>query len=167
MFSLLVLGAGGNTFAEIRRFRQSQPLKTLRLLGLLSPVDPLPLTIQILNSGLISVNVTGQNTSIIAANDTKLLPVKYLSFSTWGNTEAKWFYDCTNDRNDDKLIEIKQNFTPFERLQLDLFSNYDENTAPVDLKAIKLDFNLVTADFVPRNAILKSRGRISMVKNSF
>lgn len=75
-----VLGAGGNTFNEIRRKRQKDPMKTMRMRHFLSPVDIMPLTIRILKSGNISVAITGQPPFIVA-NDSNVLDVKFLSFS--------------------------------------------------------------------------------------
>lgn len=75
-----VLGAGGNTFNEIRRKRQKDPMKTVRMKNFLSPIDIMPLTIRILKSGNISVAITGQP-PFITAQDANVLDIKYLSFS--------------------------------------------------------------------------------------
>lgn len=74
-----VLGAGGNTFNEIRRQRQSHPLKTMRVKSFLSSTDVMPLTIRITKSGNISVAITGQP-PFIAASDPNVLDIKYISF---------------------------------------------------------------------------------------
>lgn len=42
----LVLGAGANSFCEIRRKKKSQPLKTKRM-EILSPTDPVPIAIRL------------------------------------------------------------------------------------------------------------------------
>lgn len=73
------MGAGGNTFNEIRRQRQKNPLKTIQMLRFLSPTDIMPLTIQILRSGNISVAITGRP-PFITAFDRNVLDVNYLSF---------------------------------------------------------------------------------------
>lgn len=75
-----VLGAGGNTFNEIRRKRQKDPMKTVRMRHFLSPVDIMPLAIRILKSGNISVAITGQP-PFIMTHDSNVLDIKYLSFS--------------------------------------------------------------------------------------
>lgn len=69
-----------NTFNEIRRKRQKDPMKTIRMRHFLSPVDIMPLTIRIHKSGNISVAITGQPPFIVA-HDSNVLDIKYLSFS--------------------------------------------------------------------------------------
>lgn len=76
---LIVLGAGGNTFNEIRRQRQSQPLKTMRMKNFLAPTDLMPLTLRISKAGNISVSITGQP-PFISAMDPNVLDIKYISF---------------------------------------------------------------------------------------
>lgn len=75
----LVLGAGGNTFNEIRRQRQSHPLKTMRVKSFLSSTDVMPLTIRITKSGNISIAITGQP-PFISAYDPTVIDIKYISF---------------------------------------------------------------------------------------
>lgn len=55
-------------------------MKTVRMRHFLSPVDIMPLTIQIVKSGNITVAITGQP-PFIAAHDTNVLDIKYISFS--------------------------------------------------------------------------------------
>lgn len=74
------MGAGGNTFNEIRRKRQKDPMKTIRMRHFLSPIDIMPLTIRIHKSGNISVAITGQQPFIVA-HDSNVLDIKYISFS--------------------------------------------------------------------------------------
>lgn len=81
-----MIGAGGNTFCEIRRQRQTQPLKTLRMRGFLSAIDIVPLTIRLTKTGTISVSVTGQSTPFIEANDSNVIDVKYISFRLFTHT---------------------------------------------------------------------------------
>lgn len=83
---IVVLGAGGNTFNEIRRQRQSQPLKTMRVKNFLSPTDVMPLTVRILKTGNISISITGQP-PFISAFDPNVLDIKYISFR-WCNLTA-------------------------------------------------------------------------------
>lgn len=92
-----VIGAGANTFSEIRKQRKKNPLKTKSTKGVLSPIDPLPLRIRITRQGLIEVGIEGQDLPLMSATDKSIIEVKYLSFSSWGSTMAKWFYDCPSD----------------------------------------------------------------------
>lgn len=76
----IVIGAGGNTFSEIRRQRQKQQLKSVRMKGFLSGIEIIPLTVHIVRNGTISVSVTGQQSPFIAYNDSDVINVQYISF---------------------------------------------------------------------------------------
>lgn len=95
-----VIGAGANTFSEIRKQRKKNPLKTKSTKGILSPIDPLPLRIRITKEGLIEVTIEGQDLPLMSATDKNLINVRYLSFSSWGSSQAKWFYDCPNEEEE-------------------------------------------------------------------
>uniref|UniRef100_A0A182JN83 Neurotransmitter-gated ion-channel ligand-binding domain-containing protein n=2 Tax=Anopheles atroparvus TaxID=41427 RepID=A0A182JN83_ANOAO len=105
----IVLGGGSNSFSQIRLGQKGNPLKTKSSPGLLSPIDALPLRVQIAVNGQIKVyagNLTSEpfmETMLPSRNATTL---QYVSFTTWGTALATWFYDCpapitantTNDR---------------------------------------------------------------------
>lgn len=50
----IVLGGGANTFSEIRRKRKTQALQSVRRKNLLSPLNPIPITIKIAQGTLYS-----------------------------------------------------------------------------------------------------------------
>lgn len=75
----LVLGGGGNTFCEIRRQRQKDPLKTIKIRRFLSATEIMPLTIRVTKSGNISVAIANQ-LPFLSAHDPHVLDIKYLSF---------------------------------------------------------------------------------------
>lgn len=93
----IVLGAGSNTFCEIRRKMRLSSLKTKRILNVLSAVDPTAMNIVLKSDGMIEVRYEGDEEPIISGKDDDVLPIKYISFSSWGMTEAKFFYDCPNE----------------------------------------------------------------------
>ncbi|XP_062556535.1 neuronal acetylcholine receptor subunit alpha-9 [Armigeres subalbatus] len=122
----IVIGAGANTFSEIRKQRKKNPLKTKSTKGVLSPIDPLPLRIRITRQGLIEVGIEGQDLPLMSATDKSIIEVKYLSFSSWGSTMAKWFYDCPSD--DESTTELEEmnpikDLTPREKLLYELQLN--------------------------------------------
>lgn len=75
-----MIGAGGNTFSEIRRQRQSQQLQSVRNKGFLSPIEITPLTIRVMRNGTISVSLTGKEPPFLSYNDTNVVDVQYISF---------------------------------------------------------------------------------------
>lgn len=161
-----VIGAGSNTFAEIRRQRQTHPLRTIRVKNILSPINPLPLTIRITVDGLIDVRITGQEHSIINATDTDPLPIKFISFSSWGNTEGKWFFDCAGDK-DDRLDEVLiRHRSPMQLFREALFAEYDIHIVPMNLSRINWAFQLKYADFDGKKSQLFVRGKFKAVNRS-
>lgn len=157
----LALGAGSNTFAEIRRQRQMYPLRTVRVRNLLSALNPLPITITYLN-GLIDVRIKGQENPIISVTDDDPLTINYISFSSWGNSEGKWFFDCAGDENRLKVVE-PPNRTAIEKLRDALFTDYDANMVPMNLSNVFWKFNLKFADFDAKKAQIVTRGKFRAV----
>lgn len=92
----IVLGAGSNTYCEIRRQFRTSSLKSSRYPNVLSAVDPVAFLIRVTVNGLIEITYEGEDSPLIAANATETIPLKYIAFGSWGNTEAKFFYDCPN-----------------------------------------------------------------------
>ncbi|XP_053676123.1 neuronal acetylcholine receptor subunit alpha-3-like [Anopheles nili] len=93
----IVLGGGGNTFSQIRFGQKGAPLKTKSSVGLLSPIDPLPVRVRVESSGQISVfagNLTGEPFMATMMPKINVTDLNHVSFTTWGTALAKWFYDC-------------------------------------------------------------------------
>lgn len=160
-FQMIVLGAGGNTFSEIRRRRTTLPLQTIRMKNLLSAIEPLPINIRISLDGLIEVKITGQDQPIMSAVDKNPLPVQYISFSSWGTTEGKWFYDCkinsTEKYENDLEMDIPE-LTVKEKLRAALFSGYDVNVKPEGLKKVFFDFKVQRVTFDSSKSVMSSTG---------
>lgn len=159
---ILVLGAGGNTFAEIRRRRQSSPMRTVRVKDVLSAIDPLPLNIRITKQGEIIVKINGLNKVIVNATDKNPLSINYISFSAWGTTEGKWFFDCKNSTSDE-LEEVISDLPTYARLLARIFNEYDENSMPPNLNNVYVNFTLLQVVYDSKFSILKSRGIFRMV----
>ncbi|KAK9892103.1 hypothetical protein WA026_018306 [Henosepilachna vigintioctopunctata] len=123
----IVIGAGGNTFCDIRRMQKSQVKESIRVKGLLSAVDIRSFWIHMTKDGELALGREGEDLPFIAWKDPDPLPLSVISFSTWPGIEAKWFFDCI--KNDIK--RIKRNLTQIERLRKDLLTNYDPYSRPV------------------------------------
>ncbi|KFB49899.1 hypothetical protein ZHAS_00017929 [Anopheles sinensis] len=93
----IVLGGGGNGFSQIRSGQKGAAVKTKQTTSLLSPIEALPVRVNIAASGQVKVyagNLSAEplmETMIPSKNATSL---KYVSFTTWGTAIAAWFYDC-------------------------------------------------------------------------
>ncbi|KAI4467317.1 neurotransmitter gated ion channel [Holotrichia oblita] len=109
----IVLGAGSNKYSDIRREIRSKQKATA------STVD-----------GLIEVGNENDNTSFLAWKDKQPLKVKYFSFGTWTNINARWFFDCKEKINEPDLSNLTS-LTTFEKLRNEVFQNYNIFARPV------------------------------------
>lgn len=44
--------------------------------------------------GSIEIRVVGEESPLLNLTDKNPLPIKYISFCSWGTAETKFFYDC-------------------------------------------------------------------------
>lgn len=138
-------------------------MRTIREKNILSAINPLPLTIRITVDGMIDVRITGQENAIINVTDPIPLTIKYMSFSSWGNTEGKWFFDCAGD-SDDRLDEVLiRHRSAIQIFRESLFAEYDINIMPTNLSRIDWAFNLKYADFDGKKSQLLARGKFKAV----
>uniref|UniRef100_A0A8D8BPZ9 Neuronal acetylcholine receptor subunit alpha-6 n=2 Tax=Culex pipiens TaxID=7175 RepID=A0A8D8BPZ9_CULPI len=147
----IVVGAGGNMFTEIRRQRKKNPLKTKTTKNVLSPIDPLPLRIRLTTEGLIEVGIEGQDLPLISATDKNVTSVRYLSFSSWGSTQAKWFYDCETEDETVTELEVYDptgHMTPKDKLiyALQMNASYRAPDWETPIEMQKLVFTRIAYD---------------------
>lgn len=98
--------------------------------------------------------------------------MKYISFSSWGSTQGKWFYDCPSApeaQDSDENIStftttVEPDYNPdmndldtFEMLESRLFDLYDYNSIPEDLYFIDIvNFELKNLRYDSKNSVLRS-----------
>ena len=90
----IVLGAGKNTFSDIRRLRRSSTRATAATKDLLSPVELRGFWVRFDGKGLIQIGKEGDDIPFLFWNDPKPLNIEYFSFCTWTGVVGKWLYDC-------------------------------------------------------------------------
>lgn len=132
-------------------------------------------TVRANKSGNITIAITGQP-AFISYFDKDLWPLKYISFRfVWFcflyaklrfgifvndfnehifSPEVKWLFDCESPADEeDKLEPINQDL---ERLQNDLFEQYDATVAPNDLSTFSVE--LAKARFIADKSFMTSHG---------
>ncbi|KAK9728535.1 Farnesoic acid 0-methyl transferase [Popillia japonica] len=156
----IVIGAGSNTFSDLRRLQKSSGKVTARIKGLLSAIEVRSFWIHVWSDGLIEVGQETNELAFIAWKDPEPLNLKYFSFSTWPGVEAKWYFNCK--RNIVKSSELIQ--TDDERLKTDLLQNYDTFSRPVmnesDITDVELTlaFQYVSLDVASSRLSIKGAG---------
>uniref|UniRef100_A0A182R128 Neurotransmitter-gated ion-channel ligand-binding domain-containing protein n=1 Tax=Anopheles farauti TaxID=69004 RepID=A0A182R128_9DIPT len=122
----IVLGAGGNTFSQIRDGQRGQSLRMKTSPNIMSPIDPLPVRVRIYTTGQINMfvgNLTGAPFLQAITTTVNVTQLRYVSFTTWNTALAKWFYDCplpANGTNATQTIdgnELEQEFDGKQRLR--------------------------------------------------
>nr|CAI5841343.1 unnamed protein product [Callosobruchus analis] len=144
----IVIGAGGNTFCDIRRKQKSDVKASVRIKDLLSALDPRFFWIHITKEGVIDVGKEGEELPFISWIDPDPLPLKYISFSTWSGIEAKWFFNCKWKQ----IEKVEESLTFTEKLRRDLLFYYDpyvrpvENILTITTIAMSLQINHISLD---------------------
>lgn len=93
----IVLGAGSNTYCEIRRRMGFASIKSRRVLDILSYVDPMAFVIRISKSGYIEVTYEGETEPLISGEYGNFsMSLHFIAFSCWGRSTCKFFFDCPN-----------------------------------------------------------------------
>lgn len=163
-----MIGAGGNTFNEIRLQKSKRPIKTIRERNILSVISPVPFTVTVMKNGLVDVRTSGRNNSVVNATIEDIFPIEYVSFSSWGTTETKWFFDCDEDDQSDKLSQkaVSGLRTNIQKVVENIFSPaYDAISAPQNLSEISLDFLLEASDYDPKKVYATTRGKFQAVSS--
>ncbi|XP_072391900.1 neuronal acetylcholine receptor subunit non-alpha-2-like [Diabrotica undecimpunctata] len=124
----IVIGAGGNTFCDIRRKQKSDVKSSVRVKGLLNALDPQSFWLHITKDGDIAVGKEGEELPFISWVDPDPLPLKVISFSTWSGVEAKWYFDCEFKHETE---EIQRPLTDLDRLRKDYLYHYNPYVRPV------------------------------------
>lgn len=94
----IVIGAGGNTFSIIRDNLKRGRLDYKHQGGILSSLEIVPIEITQNIGGRLEINIPGlDDQPHLAYNDSKPVLVKYVAFSSFGETPAKWYFDCKFD----------------------------------------------------------------------
>ncbi|XP_037916858.1 uncharacterized protein LOC119655178 [Hermetia illucens] len=127
-----VVGQNRNTASGIRRQMLGGNLVRNERHGLLNGIDPTPIIVVQKTDGTLEVTIPTIGGILLSYKDPKPLNIKYVSFTSFGNTTGRWFYDCEETHMEMK----KENVTSLERLQVDLFANYSMFTIPKGVSKI-------------------------------
>lgn len=90
----VVLGAGSNTFSDIRRLHRRATKATARTMNLLSPVELRGFWVHFDGRGMLQVGQEGEELPFLFWTDPSPLDIRYFSFCTWRGVVGKWLYAC-------------------------------------------------------------------------
>jgi len=107
----IVLGAGKNTFSDIRRMRRTATKATAHTVDLLSPVELRGFWLNYNGKGNLQVGKEGDEFPFLFWTDPSPLDIQYFSFCTWTGVVGKWLYACpvandTGNNNNNNNAQI-------------------------------------------------------------
>ncbi|KAG8229648.1 hypothetical protein J437_LFUL008580, partial [Ladona fulva] len=127
----IVLGAGRNTYSDIRRGRGQASKVKEPTLNIVSSTDLRGFWITIHNDGRILVGKEEDDLPFLMWRDPNPIRLNFFAFSTWKDVYGKWYYSCK--KNESKVEEddaYEQPLTMTEKLRRNLLIGYDPYIAP-------------------------------------
>ncbi|XP_022196384.2 uncharacterized protein LOC111053763 [Nilaparvata lugens] len=158
----IVLGAGGNTYCEIRRFNNSldnyTEITSLDIDGLLSLSEVREFTISISQNRAIYIRKNNDTIPFIFKKDPDpIMDLGYFGFSTWYSVDGVWNFDCHGDGS----TTYDPSFSLTESLRNKLLMSYDRFSIPFNISD---DWTPINISFNPYHAKLDPKhGQITLV----
>jgi hypothetical protein len=90
----VVLGAGRNTYSDIRRLHRTATMATANTKDILSPVELRGFWVHFNGKGILQVGKEGDDLPFLFWTDPSPLNIRYFSFCTWASVVGKWLYAC-------------------------------------------------------------------------
>ncbi|XP_054263758.1 acetylcholine receptor subunit beta-type lev-1-like [Macrosteles quadrilineatus] len=154
----IVLGAGKNSFSDIRRKRRASTKSSAYTKDILSGTEMKGFWVRITSSGMILVGNEGDDLPFMQWQDPDPLLIEYFSFCTWSGVAGKWLYDCGVQDQRNGSIEVQPILTATDRLRQALLTGYDVFSRPVSDSSeileigVQLQVNHITLD--PKSSIM-------------
>ncbi|XP_050324674.1 uncharacterized protein LOC126755975 [Bactrocera neohumeralis] len=159
----VVIGAGQNSFSSIRSRMASMRVSTSTMPNILTMYDPTPIEIIQTKDGTLSVYIPGlKQAPLLNYTDPAPLEINYLSFSSFGSTPAKWYYDCQFDGFAEEMEEEAHETDLFHSLLANLTKNFANESVPMDLQSVNFAFQLKSVVYNHEKSILHTRLHLSL-----
>lgn len=107
-----------------------------------------------------------QEAPIMSYIDLFPLQINYISFATYDNEPASWFYDCQFDGFDNELEPEVKKLTLQQRLIAKINENSENATIPSDLENINITLQLHALNYKTRHHLLETRFNIILVSTN-
>lgn len=138
---------------------------------------------EILSDGDLSVYIPGfKKEALLQYHDESPLNINYISFSTFGQNGARWFYDCSFDEycklfhlhrvslkyicilsiTANELEQKERKMSKAEELLLELNFNAQNSSLPPNLNEIQFSFQMRSLAYDHASALLRTRIHLLM-----
>lgn len=93
------------------------------------------------------------------------MDIKYISFSTWGASSVRFFYDCPGD-DGQEIFPVERKLTTQETLLHNLLHDYDSFQIPQSIDEIMVDtFTIKTVDYNEQKSLLTTKVQVKLSWN--
>lgn len=110
------------------------------------------------------VYITGfKEEPLMNYTDNSPLDINYISFTTYDNIPASWFYDCQFDGFASEVEEEVRPMTPLQSLEHNITIKAENSSFPVDLKNVEFDFVVASVNYQHDHGMLQTRMNLKLV----
>ncbi|XP_065367779.1 acetylcholine receptor subunit beta-type acr-3 [Calliphora vicina] len=154
----IVIGAGRNTFSTIRTSMGRRRVATNQESNILSMLDPTPIEIIQTKDANLLVYIPGyKEEPLMNFTDASPLNINYISFTTYDNIPASWFFDCQFDGFSSELEDDVRHLTPHQRLLEHITTKAENSSFPPDLRSVNFSFNIAAIRYQHDHGFLQTR----------
>ncbi|XP_037822468.1 neuronal acetylcholine receptor subunit beta-4 [Lucilia sericata] len=154
----IVIGAGRNQFSTIRTSMGRRRVATNQEPNILSMLDPTPIEIIQTKDASLLVYIPGyKEEPLLNFTDASPLNINYISFTTYDNIPASWFFDCQFDGFSNELEEVVRPLSPYQYLLANITSKAENASFPPTLNSIDFSFNIASIRYQHDHGFLQSR----------
>ena len=121
------------------------------------------LLISMLDANLLVYIPGYKETPLMNYTDALPLSINYISFTSYDNIPARWFYDCQFDGFATELEEEVKSLTAHQKLVKNIITKAENASFPPDLKTVKFSFDIGSIRYQQNQGFLQTRLNIILV----
>lgn len=119
----------------------------------------------VISDAKLMVYITGlQETPLMTYIDVFPLQINFISFATYDNEPANWFYDCEFDGFQNELEPEVKPLTPQQRIGAKLKDLSQNATIPSELRDINITLQLHALNYKTSENLLQARFDVILVR---
>ncbi|KAM7342262.1 neuronal acetylcholine receptor subunit NtR [Cochliomyia hominivorax] len=154
----IVIGAGRNSFSTIRTSMGRRRAATNQEPNILSILEPTPIEVIQMKDANLLVYIPGyKEEPLMNFTDASPLNINYISFTTYDNIPARWFYDCQFDGFANELEDDVRPLTPHQLLVQNITAKAENASFPPTLRSVNISFDIGSIRYLHDHGFLQTR----------
>lgn len=97
--------------------------------------------------------------------DASPLNINFISFTSYDNIPARWFYDCQFDGFSSELEEEVKSLTAHQKLVKNIIAKAENASFPPDLKSVNFSFDIGSIRYQQNQGFLQTRLNMILVSH--